>query len=1641
MLKKYAIQLINITFILLLPGLNQLLAQVPVTSYTSPQTYQAGTAVTSLSPSTTGAIAVNGQTSTFAGNGTAGSTDGTGIAASFNQPLGAATDAFGNIYIAEAGTHIIRKITPGGVVSIFAGSYFAGYTDGQGTAASFYHPVGLTVDGAGNIYVADEDNHVIRKITPSGLVTTLAGNGTQGNTDGTGTAARFYYPCGVTVDAGGNVYVADTYNNKIRKITATGAVTTIAGSGAVGAADNANGLLATFNQPFSIVLDATSSILYVTDRSNHKIRKIMIATGAVTTFAGSGTAAFANGSGIAASFNAPTGLAADGQGNIYVADENNNMIRAITAGGLVSTLSGTGTANSTNGVGATATFNLPFGLAVDKGGNLYVGDYNNKLIRKVAYSSYSINPMISAGLSFNVGTGVINGTPAAVLPAISYIINSYNGYGKSADASLSITIAAGSPPNFNQDKNYIAEYTPRVDGILSSADVYTASSDKIREESSVEYFDGLGRPLQTVQVKASFLGRDIVQPVIYDPYGRESTKYLPYAQTTGASDGSYKTDALTAGYGVDAFYNPAGIPTTQQQLAGGISHNTSPYSKIIFEPSPLGAVTEEGSPGNTWQPYLSNSGLSRTNRKDYAANDNTDITNVATTFKVMLYKVSIAATDGTRTLVNAGTTAYATGQLYVTIDKDANWQSADLRVGTVQTFKDKEGNVILKRTFNKKSDNSVEMLSTYYVYDDFGELAYILPPGALPDGGTISQTTLDFWCYQYHYDDRGRLVEKKLPGKGKEFFVYNSLNQLVMRQDANQRATADQQWTVSKYDALGRTVVSGLFIHLGSTAGMDYRASIQAAVTGNPNIWETRVTSGNGYNTAAGVYNAYPTMLNTTLAVTYYDNYDIPAFPAGFDKHTVAGISANTKGLPTASLVKIIDGTAGSSNMLWHVGYYNSYGQNSRSFDQHFKGGVVSINNYDELNNTYDFTGALKTSTRTNMINSGTNTLLQSVAVQLTYEYDHKGRKIHTWENINGNGTLGILVSSLKYNEVGQQVEKNLHSTDNGQTFVQGIDYRYNNRGWLKSINNSVFSNDVLTANTNDDTNDAFGMEFYYDDYATVGLKQYNGNLSSITWQSKKVAAASVAQIVQSYEYNYDRLNRLTTSNYTTAGLTGRYNEVLTYDVAGNVKTLSRYRDISSTATPIDQLVYTFDNGNNSSRLLTVADNSGNNEGQLSGTAVYTYDNNGNLWTDNKKQLTFAYNYLNLPYTVTKTGGTVLTYIYDANGRKLRKVMTGNNRDYISGIEYDNVGNLIFLATEEGRARPNGSSYFYDYALKDHLGNTRVLIGQDGVIGQQTDYYAFGLEMNRGVNVTPNPDNKYKYNGKEMQDDLSLNLYDFGARLYDPAIGRWTAMDPLAEKNTKHSPYNYVENNPLNLVDPDGMDAESEAADLKRVVDEAHVREAMFDVQVAASDALYAAIVSAENAANPGLGLGPTWASKGPFKVHQQANANGINRNGKAKNKKEADLREIEINGLNDGTDWADANEHQTGEFSFMHEMTDDAANNVDSKMKAIAFIRKYYSLGLVELKKGGDIRLAYMYLGIALHPLQDATSPVHAGWQVWTGKEWPTTEAWHAVQELFYPGVKSNLQNVTNQILDMFQRQHDLPEYWDVFSIVKGHD
>src|SRR5437868_5374828 len=355
-----------------------------------------------------------GVVTTLAGTpGVHGSADGAGSAAQFWQPWGIAVDSAGIVYVADQANSTIRKITPAGVVTTIAGAAgMFGSADGSGSAARFNAPDGIAVDSSGNLYVADTLNSTIRKITSTGVVTTLAGTpGGIGSADGTGSAARFNYPDALTV-AGTTLYVAEAYNSTIRKVTSTGVVTTFAGTAGAFGNINGTGSAARFNSPYGVAA-TTTGIIYVADSGNHEIRKITPAK-AVTTFAGSATTdgggiGSSDGTGRIARFNYPNAVAVSGA-TVYVGDTYNHTIRKITSNGVVTTFAGTaGIPGSADGIGNAAQFYRPFGVAADKAGNVYVADASNSTIRKITSAGVVTTLAGTAGV---IGSGDGSGNAA-----------------------------------------------------------------------------------------------------------------------------------------------------------------------------------------------------------------------------------------------------------------------------------------------------------------------------------------------------------------------------------------------------------------------------------------------------------------------------------------------------------------------------------------------------------------------------------------------------------------------------------------------------------------------------------------------------------------------------------------------------------------------------------------------------------------------------------------------------------------------------------------------------------------------------------------------------------------------------------------------------------------------------------------------------------------------------------------------------------------------------------------------------------------------------------------------------------------------------------------------------------------------------
>jgi RHS repeat-associated protein len=872
-------------------------------------------------------------------------------------------------------------------------------------------------------------------------------------------------------------------------------------------------------------------------------------------------------------------------------------------------------------------------------------------------------------------------------------------------------------------QNYIMVTAPRT----PVTDATTLASKTTCDElQTIQYFDGLGRPLQTVQVRGNQdATRDLVQPFAYDAAGREATKYLPYTTASGAI-GMYRPDALTAQPG---FYGLSGQTYAQ---------NTAPQAVTVFEPSPLNRVVEQGAPGPAWQP-VTGSAAGHTVKTAYFSNN-------GTVYWARQYGVSIGA-NGIRSLTDQGN--YGVNQLYVTVSYNENWMSgqSDARLNTTEEYKDKSGHIVLKRTYNS-NNGTFETLSNYYVYDDYGQLAFVLPPGANPDAaGRPAQAALDNFCYQYNYDFRGRLVQKKLPGEGVEYTVYNKLDRVVATQDAVQRLT--YLWTCTKYDALGRVLVQQLWNNGGTPID---QPTLQSTVDGFAGpLWETR-PAGTGRTNVA-----WPTSAPVAiLLVNFYDDYTFPGNPYG---PWNSGTLVNATGLLTATKATVLnpDGTYGQQ--LWTVPFYDDRGRVVQTSKQHYLGGSpnYSVSNYDVTETFYNFDNQVASSTLFHIVAGSI-----ALGVSNAYYYDHLGRRYQNYEAITVGGNPAnptVLVSQAAFNEVGQLFTKNLNSL-NGGPFSQAIAYSYNERGWLSQINNPAVS---------PTTTQLFSLKLNYNLPQYGAVAQYNGNIA------EEVYNAGISGS-QHTTYSYDNLGRLTAGN-STAGFseTG-----ITYDQMGNIKTLNR------TAPNTVSLGYTY-TGN---QLTSVTNN---------GAAFrsYGYDPNGNATGDGMGK-TISYNMLNLPATVSASGFS-LTYTYSAAGEKLRKISNGTVTEYIDGIQYTGT-TINFVQTEEGRAIISGSGNNYEYTLTDHLGNNRVAFDQAiGKVGED-DYYPFGLNVPRQLNAG----NKYLYNKKELQEELGQ--YDYGARFYDPVIGRWNIVDPHAEKYFQWSPFAYGIDDPVRNVDIDGND-------------------------------------------------------------------------------------------------------------------------------------------------------------------------------------------------------------------------------------------
>jgi RHS repeat-associated protein len=946
-----------------------------------------------------------------------------------------------------------------------------------------------------------------------------------------------------------------------------------------------------------------------------------------------------------------------------------------------------------------------------------------------------------------------------------------------------------------------------------------ANAGYLGVKQTTQYVDGLGRPLQTVvkEITPGQQPKDMVSPVVYDAFGREAQKYLPYVSTE--DNGLFKTDPYNA---------------QKNFMQGVYTDEHVYYSKTEYEASPLNRVVKMMAPGNSW------AGSNRGVGMDYLVNTATDGVRI---WNITNNPLTYANKDVSTNIPSIPTTVtYAAGEVYknVTTDEAGN---------KVEEYKDKEGQIVLKKVqsgdnttvvpppsglvadlvltgaqsgifqatnsitldpvFESVPDFTAEILGgvnieagyvgflcTYYVYDDLNQLRFVIPPKAvaqlLVNNWQLTPDIINELCFRYEYDSKKRMIAKKVPGADWVYMIYDARDRVVFAQDGNLRNQG--QWMATLYDGLNRPVMTGMMNWNGGTP-----AALQSAVT-------TQTTADVAITIDGVLINKNPIPSGSTfsaLTKTYYDNYNWTnkSFTASYNGLLDAGNNAHpvtmpslahmqTTGLVTGSQVRVITdpNNLAAGNWLTTVNFYDNRNRVIQVYNETHKG-------TDIITNRYDFIGKVLCSYLDHTNPTGTPA---SVHVKTNMEYDHAGRLKEIWKTINDDNTKKALIARNEYDELGQLKLKELghkkELTGNYTSLqydpIEKLSYDYNIRGWMTGINK-----DYSNANGPDRW---FGMELNYD--KGFQLNQYNGNIAGAKWRSKGDGER------RAFGYTYDKANRILGADFTQlAGSTYTDHATINFDMQmgngidvnsaydenGNIKAMKQWGLKLNSSSVIDDLEYGYYNGGN--KLKYVKDKAVDVNGVVGGSwglgdftdknkninqnsDDYGYDGNGNLITDLNKKLigdigidktagAIAYNHLNLPWQIlvkTDNGGDKgsITYIYDAAGVKLKKEVVDKSisgktitttTSYVGGLVYeskttspantpndDYTDKLQLISHEEGRIRyiaaegTTAAHYEFDYFVKDHLGNVRMLLTEE----QKQDVYpAATLEGNIGTST------------------------------------------------------------------------------------------------------------------------------------------------------------------------------------------------------------------------------------------------------------------------------------------------------------------
>ncbi len=975
--------------------------------------------------------------------------------------------------------------------------------------------------------------------------------------------------------------------------------------------------------------------------------------------------------------------------------------------------------------------------------------------------------------------------------------------------------------------NYVNTWQPRIP--FTDTALVRGSTNVTQVNKNIQYIDGLGRAIQSVNWKASPAQNDLVAPTIYDAFGREQYHFLPYASP--GTDGSFKTNP----FGEQSSFYGTTYPSQQTAYNGESVY----YGKTNYEASPLNRVSKSFAPGNNWAG-------SEGGATEHAVQQQYLVSTISDSVQVwnIINNALTYTNNDVSTNIPVTTGAYGAGQLYknVTIDEQGN---------NVVEYKDKDGRAVLKKVQIAVSPGTAHVgwLCTYYVYDAIGNLRFVIPPKAVATllnnatwDLTISTGSLiNELCFRYEYDGRGRMIAKKVPGAGWVYMIYDQRDRLVFTQDANMGIT--NQWLYTLYDGLNRPVQTGMLTYTGTPAALQ---SYVTANTGNNNAG-TVTTSGtyvpatptdlsigvrevgrgsyqasnsinftDGFSSEssaefiASIVAVTPASFNNTVTVmdnplsagtnpipltyTYYDDYSATSKTYNTANNSKLGIgnnvygdsllpaaSAQIRGLTTVTRVRVIENPANLAlgNWMETAIFYDDKGRAIQSNADNYRGGQ------DVTTNRYDFNNKLICSYLLHN-NPADNDVER---IRTNYDYDHAGRLLAVTKQLNDNDSTKRFVARNSYDALGQLLRKELgQKSMTDTTALNNQDYSYNIRGWLKGMNwNYGAASGPTTSQMNIASNKWFAMDLSYD--WGFGSNQFNGNIGGQRWQSAGDGAE------RDYGYGYDAANRLlygdfnqhfgsswqksdpANANFTidfSVKMGDGINASSAYDANGNILAMQQQGLKLNASSLIDNLSYNYNT--NSNKLLNVID-AQNDPSTILGdfrasqaylksigsktatTADYSYDNNGNLVKDLNKNIGISsasgisYNHLNLPYRIYVGGKDTITYIYDATGNKLQKRVCDSLKgtltmttDYLGGFVYENSV-LQFLGHEEGRVRLNHNVsvnsptvFVYDYFVKDHLGNTRMVLTDE----QQQDVYPVatledGATTTEGLYYSINP--------------------------------------------------------------------------------------------------------------------------------------------------------------------------------------------------------------------------------------------------------------------------------------------------------------